>query len=164
MARPVRCRTAPARNDDGAAMLEFIALSLLLLIPLVYLVVTMARVQAGAFAAESAAGEAARAVVVAGVRELENGSSRPSAMDRGERRAQAAVGIVVADFGFGSEDASLGLDCQGVCLSPGSDVTATVTMRVSLPGIPGFLSGSIPLEVEVVGSARSPVDTLTEDS
>lgn len=145
-------------------MLEFIALSLLLLVPLVYLVVTVARVQAGAFAAESAAGEAARAVVVTGVRELENGASRPSAMGSGARQAQAAVGIVVSDFGFVPDDASLDVGCQGVCLAPGSDITATVTMRVSLPGIPGFLSGSVPLEVEVLGSARSPVDSLTEDS
>lgn len=164
MARRVRQRAARLRDDEGAAVLEFIALSLLLLVPLIYLVVTLARVQAGAFAAESAAGEAARATVVTGVRELEKGTARASAMNNGERRAHAAVGVVVSDFGFAPADASLSLGCQGVCLAPGSDVTATVTMHVSLPGIPGFLSGSLPLEVEVVGSARSPVDSLTEDS
>ncbi|PKQ18676.1 MAG: hypothetical protein CVT68_02145 [Actinobacteria bacterium HGW-Actinobacteria-8] len=85
-------------------------------------------------------------------------------MGQGERRAQASVGLVASDFGFASEDAALILRCHGTCLAPGSDVTAVVTMRVALPGIPGFLSGSVPLEVEVVGSARSPVDSLTEDS
>jgi hypothetical protein len=39
-----------------------------------------------------------------------------------------------------------------------------VTMHVALPRIPGFLSGSIPLDVVVVGSARSPVDSVAEDS
>lgn len=152
------------RGDEGAAMLEFIALSLLLLVPLIYLVVTLSRVQAGAFAAESAASEAARTVVVTGVRELEDGAQRSTAMDQGERRARAAVGLVASDFGFASEDAPLVLNCDGICLAPGSDVTAEVTMHVTLPGIPGFLSGSVPLDVEVVGSARSPVDSLTEDS
>ncbi len=164
MARSQGSGGVDPRGDEGAAMLEFIALSLLLLVPLIYLVVTLSRVQAGAFAAESAASEAARTVVVTGVRQLEDGASRSSAMGRGEQRAQAAVGLIASDFGFASEDASLVLHCDGTCLAPGSDVTAVVTMHVALPGIPGFLSGSVPLEVEVVGSARSPVDSLTEDS
>lgn len=167
MARSQRAGGLDPRGDEGAAMLEFIALSLLLLVPLIYLVVTLSRVQAGAFAAESAASEAARTVVVTGVRELEDGAQRSSAMAQGERRARAAVGLVASDFGFASENAALILDCDGTCLAPGSDVTAEVTMHVTLPGIPGipgFLSGSVPLEVEVVGSARSPVDSLTGDS
>jgi hypothetical protein len=85
-------------------------------------------------------------------------------MSQGSHRAQAAVGLVAADFGFSSEDAALILACEGTCLELGTNVTAEVTMHVTLPGIPGFLSGSIPLEVEVAGSARSPVDSLTEDS
>ncbi len=158
-----RGREGP-RGDEGAAMLEFIALSLVLLVPLIYLVVTLSRIQAGAFAAESAASEAARTVVVTGVRALENGAQRSTAMSQGERRAQAAVGLVASDFGFAREDAALVLGCDGTCLTPGSDVTAAVTMHVALPGIPGFLGGGVPLDVEVVGSARSPVDSLTEDS
>lgn len=153
-----------ARGDEGAAMLEFIALSLLLLVPLIYLVVTLSRIQAGTFAVESAASEAARTVVVTGVRELERGARLASAMDRGEDRAQAAVALIASDFGFDDEDASLVLACEGTCLAPGSDVTAEVTMHVALPGIPGFLSASVPLTVEVVGSARSPVDSMREDS
>lgn len=164
MARNRRADGLDPHGDEGAAMLEFIALSLLLLVPLIYLVVTLSRIQAGAFAAESAASEAVRTAVVTGVREFEDGGQRSSAMGEGERRAQAAVGIVASDFGFASDDASLVLGCDGTCLAPGSDVTAEVTVRVTLPGIPGFLGGSVPLDVEVVGSARSPVDSLTEDS
>ncbi len=165
MARPRR-RAAGLdhSNDEGAAMLEFIALSLLLLIPLIYLVVTLSRIQAGAFAAESAASEAARSFVVTGVHQMESGASRAVAVSQGGTRARASVGVVAADFGFASEDASLTVACDATCLEPGSNVTAEVTMRVTLPGIPGFVSGSIPLEVEVVGSARTPVDSLTEDS
>jgi hypothetical protein len=59
-----RCGWAKRRSDrpddEGAAIVEFIALSLLLLVPLTYLVVTLSRIQAGAFAAEGAAHEAAR--------------------------------------------------------------------------------------------------------
>lgn len=145
-------------------MLEFIALSLLLLVPLIYLVVTLGRIQAGAFAAESASSEAARTAVVTGVRHREDGESPGAAMNAGATRAEAAVGVVTADFGFSQEDAALVLNCEGTCLSPGSNVTAQVTVRVPLPGIPGFVGDRLPLEVEVVGSARSPVDSLTEDS
>lgn len=161
---PRRLAGINRHDDEGAAMLEFIALSLLLLIPLIYLVVTLSRIQAGAFAAESAASEASRTLVVTGVHELESGASRSAAMSQGSQRAQAAVGLVAADFGFSSEEAALILACEGTCLEPGTNATAEVTIQVALPGIPGFLNSSIPLEVEVVGSARSPVDSLTEDS
>ncbi len=120
-------------------MLEFIALSLLLLVPLIYLVVTVSRVQAGAFAAESAAAEAARATVVTGVRELESGTARASAMSRGEGRADAAVGVVASDFGFVPDDASLSLGCDAVCLAPGSNVTAdghNARIASRHPGVP----------------------------
>ena len=81
-------------------MLEFIALSLLLLVPLIYLVVTLARIQAGAFAAESAASEAARTAVVTGVRDSRTASRVASAMDAGATRAEAAVGVVADGLRF----------------------------------------------------------------
>ena len=156
-------RAGATRGDEGAAIVEFIALSLLLLVPLVYLVVTLARIQAGALAAESAAGQAARTVVVTGVAAREHGASASAAMEEGAGHAHAAVDVVATDFGFASGDASLVLSCSGACLEPGGDVMADVTVSVALPGIPAFLVGVLPLRVEVAGSARSPVDSLTED-
>ncbi|NYI42846.1 hypothetical protein [Demequina lutea] len=158
-ARPRSDRPA----DEGAAIVEFIALSLLLLVPLLYLVVTLSRIQAGAFAAEGAAHEAARAAVVTGVASREHGSSRETAMAAGASRAEAAVALVADDFRFDSDDASLALSCEGPCLEPGGNVDAEVTVVVALPGIPGFLTGALPLSVDVVGSARAPVDSVVND-
>ena len=149
--------------DEGAAVVEFIVLSLLLLVPLTYLVVTFSRIQAGAFAAEGAAHEAARTTVVTGVASREHGSSREAGMAAGLRRAEAAVALAADDFGFDSDAASLVITCEGPCLEPGGNVDAEVTVAVALPGIPGFLSGALPLAVNVVGSARAPVDSVVRD-
>ncbi len=150
-------------GDEGAAIIEFIALSLLLLVPLTYLVVTLSRIQAGAFAAEGAAHEAARAAVVTGVASREHGASREAAMEAGAGRADAAVWLVADDFGFDSKSANLTLTCDGPCLEPGGNVSAEVTIVVELPGIPGFVSGAIPLAVDIVSSARAPVDSVVND-
>lgn len=162
-----RCDGAARRGDrpadEGAAIIEFIALSLLLLVPLTYLVVTLSRIQAGAFAAEGAAHEAARTAVVTGVASREHGSSRDAAMAAGTGRAEAAVALAADDFGFDSDDASLVLSCEGPCLEPGGNVDAEVTVAVALPGIPAFMSGAFPLSVDVVGSARAPVDSVVRD-
>lgn len=152
--------------DDGAAIVEFIGLSLLLLIPLLYLVVTLSLIQAGAFAAESAARDAARSAVVGGVDALENGHSRTSATNVALNRAHAVSSVVIEDFGFDpQDDATVRLTCSSQpCLAPGSDVRADVQIRVALPGIPGFIDAVIPLGVTVHGNAISPVDSLGTDS
>ena len=151
------------RGDEGAAIVEFIALSLLLLVPLLYLVVTLSRVQAGAFTAEAAAEQAARTTVVTGVHAVETGSSTSSAMAAASTRAEASVGLVADDFGFGADDAELDVQCEGPCLEPGSNIVTEVVVTVALPGIPGFLGDAIPLQVEVSGAARAPVDSVVRD-
>ena len=93
-------------SDEGAAIVEFIALSLLLLVPLTYLVVTLSRIQAGAFAAEGAAHEAARTTVVTGSLRA-NTAPRGGGHGRGSPSADAAVALVADDFGFDSDAASL---------------------------------------------------------
>lgn len=161
-------RRCPARTggeaDAGSAMVEFMVLTVLFLVPLVYLVVTLARIQAGAFAAESAAHDAARTTVVTGVSAREQGASHEAAMGLGAERARAAVNLAAGNFGFDADDAELTLACDGRCLEQGSNVSADVTVTVALPGIPGFLSHAMPLSVAVSATARAPVDSLRSDS
>lgn len=153
------------RDDTGGALVEFIAISLLVLVPVVYLVVTLARVQSGLFAAEATAQEAARAVVVEGVRALEDGNSHAQALDTGAARAESVAAVTMADFGFELDDATVTFGCsESPCLSLGGNVTAAVDVRVALPGVPGFVGSRVPLEVHVSGSARAPVDGLAADS
>jgi len=150
------------RHEEGAALVEFIGLALILLIPLVYLTITVGRVQAGAFAAESAARDAARGAVVAGVAALEAGDSVSSARARAWQRAGDISAVVVQDFGFDADDhSSLSLSCSSTpCFEQGSVVSSRVDVHVALPGIPGFVHAIAPVEVTVSAHSRSPVDGL----
>ena len=75
--------------------MEFVFLAVLLMVPLFYLVMTVSRVQAGAYAASTAAREAGRAYVTAVGRTL---GSRA--------RAEAAARIAFEDQGFGAGEAA----------------------------------------------------------
>ena len=66
---PVIGRLRPDRRhsgEQGSAVVEFVTLGVLLLVPLIYLVLTVARIQAGAYAVSMAAREAGRAFVTSG--------------------------------------------------------------------------------------------------
>ncbi len=56
-------RPAGRVGDEGSAVVEFVGLVVVLLVPLVYLVLVVGRLEAATFAAEGAAREAARVFV-----------------------------------------------------------------------------------------------------
>ena len=150
---------AGAESDDvrdpeaGSALVEFLGTAVLLLVPLVYLVLTVGQVQAGTFAVEGAAREAARAVVTA-----------PSSAD-GVARAQAAVGLALADQGFDdvpSRD-SLTLECSNdPCLAPDGTVGVRVRVEIPLPFVPAGLRSWVPLAVPVEASHVATVDRYAQ--
>lgn len=129
---PERCRerlrTAAGRhrggNDDGSAVVEFTFLGLLLLVPVIYLVLTVGALQGASFAVLGAADQAAKVFV-------ESESAEGAAV-----RANRAVELAVSDFGFPPEAASVSISCGETCLEPGSSVTVAVTLDVPLPLIP----------------------------
>lgn len=151
-ARAAGRRRADGRPvDEGSAVLEFLALTLVLLLPVVYLVLVLGRVQAATFAVEGAAREAARSYV------------RADTAGLGEQRALASVGIALRDQGF--EDVEPGdaltLRCSSnPCLAPGSDVATTVIVDVALPFVPSFVRSLVPLSVPVAGHHVAAVDTF----
>jgi len=136
-------------GEEGSSVIEFLGLSVVLLIPLVYLVLTLGRLEAAMFATEGAAREAARTYVAA------------DGAQEGAARAVAAVGIALRDQGFDDDPATaLTLTCSEVpCLAPGSDVSALIEVRVPLPFVPSFVRDVIPLEVPVSVECVAPVDT-----
>ena len=71
------------RGDEGTALVEFVGLAVLLLVPLVYLLLSVFSVQRAAFAVTQAAREAGRAYATA--------PSTSSARDRGAYAAQLAL-------------------------------------------------------------------------
>lgn len=138
-------------SERGSAMVEFLGVALILLIPLVYLVVTLGRVQAAAFAAEGAAKDAVRAVVTA------------ESAAAGAARAEAAVGIALADQGFDRESGALGLECSATpCLTPGGAVSAVVRVEVPLPLVPDVVRGWVPLSLPVAASRTGTVDRYAQ--
>ncbi len=141
-------------------------MSVLLLVPLVYLVVTLARIQAGAFGAEFAAREAARGAVVAGVAALEGGATQGQALAAAEQRGDEVAALAAQDFGFTDRrSTTVAFGCEpAACLAPGTDVVATVTIEVALPGVPGFVNSWMPLHVTVESSSASAVDGFASGS
>ena len=135
-----------ARDERGSAVVEFVVLAVLMLIPLVYLVMMLARVQAGSYAVSQAAREAGRAYVTADVGE------------RAGARAEAAARIAFLDHSF-ETSGQLTIACDGSpCLRPDGQVQTTATVRVPLPLVPSFVREVVPLSVAVSASHLSTVD------
>lgn len=138
----------PARDDSGSAVVEFVTVGVLLLVPTLYLVVALGRVQAAVFATEAASRGAVRAITSADT-EAE-----------GRAAARAVVGYALSDQGFtDSPDSATSLTCPSSgCLTPGGTVTVTVEVVVPLPGVPGFVRGEVPAGVPVSATHVGAVD------
>jgi hypothetical protein len=140
-----RARSAIAA-DRGSASIEFVAAGLILLLPTVYLVLALAAIQAGAFAAEAAARQAARLFVQA------------QSVEAAQAVADRAIQFALTDYGVERGDASVRIDCvPAACLEPGAIVTVSVTVSVPLPLVPPVLQGDFPLAVSLEGVAAQRV-------
>lgn len=133
--------------DRGSAVVEFLGVSLLLLVPVLYLVLTLGRVQAATFAAEGAAREAGRLI------------SQAETMPEGIAAAHLAVELAFADQGFDVDGAHvLVVTCQDdPCLSPGGYIHLAVGTSVTLPGSPAWLAGVLPDAAQINADALAAV-------
>jgi hypothetical protein len=142
----LRWRLRLARRDSGRAIIEFLVVGLLLLVPVVYFVATLSRVQAAAFAVSTASREAGRAFTTA----TDDGSAFA--------RAQAAARIAFEDYDFGA-DGAVRLQCDGSpCLRPQGRVEAVATVDVRLPLVPDLLQGALPAVLPVSATHVATVD------
>lgn len=134
--------------DSGSAVVEFLGVAILLLVPLVYLVLTLGQVQGAVFAAEGAAREAGRII------------ARAETWSAGVARARASVGLAFADQGVTVDGAqALRLSCEAdPCLTPGAQVVVEVSAAVGLPGIPEVVRGVVPAEVPVAAEYVVAID------
>lgn len=135
--------TGARDGESGSAVVEFLGAALVLLVPLVYLVLVVGRLQEATFAAQAAASESVRVFVTA-----------PDEAT-GERLAVAAVGMSFEDQHVAVDDPAsvVRLDCGGRCGVPDGAVSARVRVAVPLPGIPRFVRGHVPLTVDVAADA-----------
>jgi hypothetical protein len=117
------------RADEGSALVEFVYLSVLLLIPLVYVVLTAVSVQRNAFGLAAAARDAGRAYATAGSDRL------------GEARAVASVRLAMHDQGIEWSPDGRVVRCGPCDYAPGSEFTVAVHSRVRLPLVPSWMCG-----------------------
>lgn len=140
------------RSESGTVLVEVTWLAILLLVPLVYVVLSVFEVQRAAFAATAAARAAGRAYVMA-----------PSPAEA-EARARAAGAVALADQGVDGVGTTLTVGCRpaGACLAPGSVVHVEVRAQVPLPLLPPVF-GDQPPSIRVEAEHTVPYGTFRED-
>ena len=118
-----------ARREEGNAIVEFIGWSAVLVVPVLYLVISLAQIQATSFAVASAADAASRVLEV---------DDSPSAMDK----ARVAMGLSLSD--------------QGVEADPDRSRGQAAIVKVAVGvDLPGFASLGIGRDVVVVDAERA---------
>jgi hypothetical protein len=141
------------RSQAGTALVEVTWLSILLLVPLLYVVLAVFEVQRAAFAVNAATRAAGRAYTLA-----------PSEA-QAPARARGAAQVALADQGLDIADAVLDTTCEPDprdCLFPGSVIRVRMTYQVSLPLMPDALGGDTP-SVRVEAEQSVPYGTFRED-
>lgn len=129
--------SAAGRDDGGNAIIEFIFVAVIMMVPLVYLIAAVAVVQRDTAAVAQAARNAGRAFA----------TSETEVQAR--QRVAAAVHLALRDRGL-PDDAQVRFVAAGAkCtdrrvtprLAPGAVFTVCVTRRAHLPAVPSVLSG-----------------------
>lgn len=117
------------RDEQGSALVELSWLAIILLVPLIWIVISVFEVQQGAFATSAAARAAGRAYALA-----------PDDAT-GAARADAVVRQVFADQGTPGQDAKVTVTCDAPgdnCHVGTSVITVRVESAVHLPFFPAI--------------------------
>ncbi|MEI7453259.1 MAG: pilus assembly protein [Actinomycetes bacterium] len=110
--------------DCGTAIVEFLVIGVLILVPLLYATLMVVRVEAATMASTQAVHEASRAFMMA------------DAAAQGFRDARVASNLALADQGFKVTDDALKVTCSMRCLAPQSQLKVQLTWKVDLPWLP----------------------------
>ncbi|MCS6710986.1 hypothetical protein JSY14_02755 [Brachybacterium sp. EF45031] len=130
-------------EDSGSMLVEFVALSVLLLIPMLYLVVSLGSAQAALFAADTIARDAAR-----------HHATAPDAQTA-TLREQQMTRQVLEDHGLPAGAATVEIICSDTpCSAPGGDVRAEVAVQVPIPGLGPVLGDGGPIRISATHLAR----------
>lgn len=131
-----------AAREDGNALVEFIVLAAALLIPALYLVLTLGSVQSAVFAADIIARDAAR------IHSLEEDPGRA------QQRSAEHARLVLEDFGLSAQDV-LEITCsEDPCATAGGTVEARVRIPVPVPGLGPVLGETGPVSVSSAHSVQ----------
>ncbi len=147
-------QTGRARRlqESGSALVELTWLGLLLMVPLVYVVISIITVQRSAFGATEAARAAGRAFILA-----------PD-VDTAQVRAFEAARVALDDQGVTLSPRDLVVTCRPAptsCLQPGSWVEVSLDLQVALPVMPAVF-GESAASISVDAHHREPFGTYRE--
>jgi len=137
--------TKRAGDADGSASIEFLTAGLLLMLPVVFLVVVLAQLEAASFAAEGAARQAARLI-----------ASAESLDDDAASEVPVAIELALADHGVAPSAVSYSIDCaprHGDCATPGAQITVTLAIGVELLALPAGLGADLPPQLTITAEA-----------
>ncbi|MDO5034576.1 MAG: hypothetical protein Q4E01_04225 [Actinomycetaceae bacterium] len=148
--RSARSRWFPAalgrfgRAEEGEATVEFVAMAVILLIPVAYFIMTVAAVQAAVFASEAAAREGGRLL-----------ASDPTASAHVTRQ----VDQIFSDYGVQGSH-SLQVVCDPEPCGRADFVRVDVETKVALPLIPDAFSAMLNPVIPVSSSFEMPVTRI----
>ena len=123
------------KNERGTALVELVWLGVLLLIPVVWILLTVFDAQRGAYGVSTAARAAGRAFALA-----------PSDAV-GQQRAEAAASLALADQGLEGQPVDVDVSCTPYpedCHAGTSVITVRVSSSVDLPLVPDVLGDQAP--------------------
>lgn len=140
-----------SRDERGSGLVEFVWLGVILIVPLVWVVLSVFEVQRGAFAVSAAARAAGRAYALAPDDQV------------GLQRARAVAALTLKDQGSPGMTPHLEVACspQPPCHRGTSVITVTVTSGVDLPLLPELVGGDRP-SFALTASHRVPVGQYVE--
>lgn len=127
--------TRGRRDQHGSAIVELVWLGILLLVPLLWIVLSVSQVQQGAFGVTAAARAAGRAYALA----YDDGS--------GQRAAEDVARRVLADQGLDDAPLRVIVSCTPYprdCHNGTSVITVRIRSSVELPLLPDALGGGQP--------------------
>lgn len=130
-------------GDRGSAIIEFLGVGILLLVPIAYGMIALVSVESALLAAELAARNSARTLVADGYPE------------DGAALAEAQIRAAFLDQGHDPEAARVAITClpDPDCRMPGAELRVTISYRVTPPFLPG---GNRWLAVPLEASATFP--------
>jgi Flp pilus assembly protein TadG len=122
-------------DERGSALVELSWLGILLLVPMLWIVMSVFEVQRGAFGVSAAARAAGRAYALAPTDAI------------GRQRAEAVARQALADQGLGDAPLTVRVTCTPYpadCHQGTSVITVRIASRVDLPFLPAVLGGGAP--------------------
>ncbi|GEK78848.1 hypothetical protein [Agrococcus baldri] len=138
-------------EERGSASLEFLTVGVVLLVPLVYLVLTLGQIQHAVLGLEGGARHAARTIAQADSHEA------------GMAAADRALRVAMADAGLAADAVDVSIACApepDACDTARGTVTVQLAGTVPLPFAPPVLQLETGLGVPVSARAMQPVSAF----